>query len=498
LNAQGIVLAKALAHGLRAVALCLAVLPVMAIPILMGGVSWQEVFLSVLFNFSAFCWALAAGLLASARCKLWAWAVTGAMGFVVLFLLIFSSIIFVRILALVSVYMPGTKTALPVSSFVDGALSFAADVGVWRSLLPGPKPWQAEFLSTASVGALLSVLILFLAVGLAGRSVRRRWQERPPSATQEKLERVFCTPRFWVKWFRGWMQWKLERNPVGWLEQRAWSSRLVGWSWLAVLISLNSLALTDFSMYSNHFERMQSALAAMLAGNLAVSAAGSLRRERESGLLELLLVTPLTPGQIMLGRVRALWGQFLPASVLLVGVWFYFRKGFPRDGNEGAILLYLSAFAALPIIGLYFSLKCTHFMGALIWTIGVGVVVPIVMAGLSGQLGPYIIMTGFLAAIAAYMAWLGSYAVRKEKNLTRILAAVFSWGVALYALWHIPRLFHSVFDSWGVAVSTGLSAPGFSLSLLMVPPQLLLAVVLGFKLHRDLARRSFSFQAGRG
>src|SRR5206468_12383932 len=68
LTAQGIVLAKALAHGLRAMTLCLAVLPVLAIPILMGGVSWLEVALSLVVNVSAFCWALAAGLLASSHC----------------------------------------------------------------------------------------------------------------------------------------------------------------------------------------------------------------------------------------------------------------------------------------------------------------------------------------------------------------------------------------------------------------------------------------------
>src|SRR5437773_2317321 len=54
LTARGIVMAKGLAHGLRAITLCLAVLPVLMIPFLMGGVSWQEALLSLATNFSSF------------------------------------------------------------------------------------------------------------------------------------------------------------------------------------------------------------------------------------------------------------------------------------------------------------------------------------------------------------------------------------------------------------------------------------------------------------
>ena len=42
---------------------------------------------------------------------------------------------------------------------------------------------------------------------------------------------------------------------------------------------------------------------------------GSFRRERETGVLELLLVAPLSTHQIVWGRLRAIWGQFAPAAV---------------------------------------------------------------------------------------------------------------------------------------------------------------------------------------
>ena len=51
LRAGDIVLAKGLAHGLRAAAIGLAVLPVLMLPLLMGGVSRVEVMLVVLAHF---------------------------------------------------------------------------------------------------------------------------------------------------------------------------------------------------------------------------------------------------------------------------------------------------------------------------------------------------------------------------------------------------------------------------------------------------------------
>src|SRR2546426_1402832 len=78
LSAQDIVAAKTLAHALRALTLWLAVLPVLMIPFLLGGVTWMEALLSVAISFSAVCWALSAGLVASAWSKSWLRSLLGA------------------------------------------------------------------------------------------------------------------------------------------------------------------------------------------------------------------------------------------------------------------------------------------------------------------------------------------------------------------------------------------------------------------------------------
>src|SRR5437899_1995840 len=87
LHATDIVTAKCLAHGLRALTLWLAVLPVLTIPFLLGGVSWKEAVLSALVNLSAMCWSLAAGLVASAWSKTWLRALLLAAILTVFFLL---------------------------------------------------------------------------------------------------------------------------------------------------------------------------------------------------------------------------------------------------------------------------------------------------------------------------------------------------------------------------------------------------------------------------
>src|ERR1035438_10124324 len=61
LKGTDIVVAKGLAHGMRAVTLGMAVGPVLTIPFLLGGVSWIEALLAVVINANAICWALAAG-----------------------------------------------------------------------------------------------------------------------------------------------------------------------------------------------------------------------------------------------------------------------------------------------------------------------------------------------------------------------------------------------------------------------------------------------------
>jgi ABC-type transport system involved in multi-copper enzyme maturation permease subunit len=416
LRARDIVLAKGFVHGLRALSLWLAVIPVLTIPFLLGGLGRRELAMSVLFNFSSICLALAAGLLASAVSKNWlraqvlacilacgfACAFIGITGWLFAHLLQFKSSSFSYVGA-TSLRSGHFAPALAGPSFYYGAQSYqyttvnretlpfvgflnASDLGgCWGRILAslsaaGQSSWQS------AIGwlAVVSLLFLLVTIELAALRLRRVWQEEPPSARQLWLEEVLCAPIIGVKLLRWWMARKLERNPIGWLEQRSWSGRLVMWGWFAAMIGLYCTCLSGSYGYTIIYG-LQIIMAWLLLLGVAASSAGSFQRERETGVMELLLVSPVTEGRIIGGRVRGLWGQFLPAALLLLAVWFYlstWRNEWSRLPAIGAdwIQFFCIAFITLPVIGLYYSLRRKNFISAFLVTFFMGLLVPIVVA----------------------------------------------------------------------------------------------------------------------
>ena len=391
LRATDIVIAKGLAHGLRGFTLWLAVMPMVAIPMLLGGVGWNQAAVSALVNFSMLCWALAAGLLASSFTKAW-----------------LRSLLAAAVLAVGSLPVLAGLTGMLVFGGVGGTGGWMSNVqasgdfalvqgfeyllrpavdAAGRRVIGAPAstwllPPALRVAGVALQLALISVLVLMLAVLLAGRSTRRSWQEEPPSRLRRWWERTFCTPVVFVALFERWMRRKLARNPIGWLEQRTWSGRLVMWGWFAVVISIYSAVLTDRNFF-RQYNGLQLSIAWIMAGSVAMSAAGSLRRERETGVMELLLVSPVGEGEIIWGRLRGLWGQFLPSFALLLGLWAYFNSlpylgTSPDHSDGGAIAFFTATFFTLPVIGLYFSLRCRNYMSALVATLAIGLLTPVV------------------------------------------------------------------------------------------------------------------------
>jgi ABC-type transport system involved in multi-copper enzyme maturation permease subunit len=392
LRADDIVVAKSLAQGLRALTLWLAILPVVTIPILLGGVGWTEAGFSVLATFSAICFALAAGLLASAWNKLWLRSLLTALLLAFLGLLTLGLLVGELILA--GVAQSNISFGLPQRSF-----GFALAFGLYFLTHPVNDALSARLLTPGMSKAILfamgqvaaaSLLMLAAAVILAGQQTRRAWQEAPPSRLQRWWERTFCTPVIGVAFFHRWLRRKLLRNPIGWLEQRTWSGRLVTWGWLAVVISIYSALLSDRNFF-NGYSGLQRAMAWLMVVSVGLSAAGSFRRERESGVMELLLVSPLGEAEIIWGRLRGLWGQFLPAFVLLLGIWAYFLSvpymRFRATESDGeAIFFFAACYLTLPIIGLYFSLQCRNYIMGVLCTLGAGLFLPLTAPMLLGWL----------------------------------------------------------------------------------------------------------------
>ena len=376
LKGTDIVVAKGLAHGLRALTLGLAVLPVLTVPFLLGGVSWIDAALSVMVNVNAVCWALAAGLLASAWSKAWLRALLCAGILAVAFFLILVTGTGWFLLQTLGASRLG-QFEMNLDRLLDAGFGVLANFGDWA----GYSRWASLSTLVWALGqtTLCSLLVLVAAVLVAGAKTRRSWQEEPPSRRQVWLRQTFCTPVLWLGFFRRWMRRKLERNPIGWLEQRTWSGRLVTWGWFAVLISIYSAVLTNHYYFqgANH---LQEIMAWLLAGSMAMSAAASFRRERETGVLELLLVSPLGENQIVSGRLRGLWGQFLPAVGLLLIIWSYLSSFLPDGSGAGVIVFFAVTFLLVPVFGLYFSLSCRNFITAFLATVAIGLLLPLVLS----------------------------------------------------------------------------------------------------------------------
>jgi ABC-type transport system involved in multi-copper enzyme maturation permease subunit len=447
LNSRDVVIAKSLAHGLRALTLWVAVLPMMAVPFLLGGVTWTEALTSVMVNSSAICLALAAGLCASSFSRLWSrvalWAGILSAVFCFVFVSMFPLILSASIFSL-----PRLLGQLGSGRFFTVFLEGGRVATDWEACWPDIfSRWSTHlrnvWLAGSGLSTLLSMLGLLVAIRLVAGRVRRMWQEEPPSARVIWLQEKLCQPRFFQRFFQWWMKQKLENNPVGWLELRSWSGRLVAWGWLGLVAFIYSGLLTESGLFRTFTSGSQATLhqlmAWLLGASMALSSAGSFRRERESGVLELLLVSPLGEDEIIIGRLRGLWSQFLPAGCLLLAVWFFITSLFGFSSSYGGgpdlkiFVYYATGFLGLPVIGLYFSLACRGFLMALLATLAVGLLAA--------------------PALASWICW-----------------------------------------AWGLSPDGGLSADEALLRGPVLPFQLLLTVLCWFGLSVRLKKRSFPLQ----
>jgi ABC-type transport system involved in multi-copper enzyme maturation permease subunit len=381
LKPRDIVMAKGLSSVLRGLTVLLTVAPVMALPILLGGVSWEALAAAAVFDFSALGLALAASLLASAHCVRWGHAAGTALLCSLGGCVLFSSAL--RLSAMFSSARPSILLWVTPLPHLTLGLAFNGDE-TWKGLLgevgkTGNGTW---FLAVTGCPLIISFMGVVLAHGLAGRSLRRHRQDSGPSPFFEWCRETFCVPIVWRSLLRRSMRRSLERNPVGWLEHRSWHRRVVGGGWLLAMSVLLSLLTVDSQLcYPDEMGFWMVVLGSLLAGSTALTAAASFHRERETGVMELLLISPLRERQIVGGRLRAIWAQFLPAGALLVTAFCWMESLFDWEQKE-QLLQIAPGFVLLPVIGLYFSLRCRHVLGALLWTLAAGLLAPWLAAAL--------------------------------------------------------------------------------------------------------------------
>ncbi|HKQ40647.1 MAG TPA: hypothetical protein VJ063_21445 [Verrucomicrobiae bacterium] len=280
-----------------------------------------------------------------------------------------------------------------------------------------------------AVPCAISLLLLLASVVASGLIIRRTItaEGREPSRVV-RIGTTILLPQLFRKWSRR----RLQRNPVGWLEERTWTARTVQWSWLAVVISFYLVPPDRWRNSIYDYTSVHRLIGWGLLAALALTAAGSLRRERENGMLSLLLITPLQSDSIVMGRVKGLWAQIRWATVLFVGGWIYLQ-GFSRGYLDWFWMLFFTvSYFTLPVTGLYCSLWRKSYFAAVLWTLFLGILYPLAMAFL-WTLIIMLVVGGFrgtfwpIALVAAALVQIGIAWIRGRELIRKLESRCFAF-----------------------------------------------------------------------
>lgn len=354
LTVMDVIAGKVAIHALRALTLFLAAMPLVGLPLVFGGVDWRWFVVAAVVQANAVLLGIAAGVYASTRGGSTIQVMVRAEAYAVA--LAGLSVLAIRLLA----------GSLPGGPWMFG--------------------WLVCFVGISAAGSLvLFALILRASVDRLART----WQEEPATAEQPRWVRLFSNSDFWQAFFLWDKSRTLDRNPVAWLQEYSWTARLTKWGWFAVVLLAHFVLLTQLGDYRS--ASWQPAVTVALGLGVAFSAVGSFRREQETGLLELLLVTPLSERHLLRGRLWGICCHYFPALAVLWLGWVGERLLNPRmygNGLMAALFPNPLAFVATMVLGLYLSLGRLNFFLAWFLTWIVGFVLPI-LAGIGlGRLLP--------------------------------------------------------------------------------------------------------------
>jgi len=278
-----------------------ATLPVLALPLLMGGVTFAEFIRVVAVLLFTIFWSCCIGLFESAgtasaqtslaRTLAWTIGLSGLFPLMALFVVSFSS------RSVWDSLLLWPSSALAFHNALESAIA-----------LPGGN---LRFWATSCWTLILAVAFL------SGALIRLRRLVRDdvvaPSAVQVS-SRFNRSKRFRLG----------SRNPFCWLASRnRWARQAVRWSlgcllpiagaaYLAALVSKRPvpfpLMITFISLYASH---------QLLKVIVPIEASRQMNQDRHSGALELLLSTPLPIETILRGQISSLRTRFEAAAVVL-------------------------------------------------------------------------------------------------------------------------------------------------------------------------------------
>ena len=410
LKGYDVVFGKLMATSLNSFYGLVAVLPVLALPLLLGGVTPGEYWRVVLALLNILFFSLCAGICVSSlnRSEEWATGNTAAL------IAMFAGVPFLTFTTFFYPLSPVYSFHLAFDTNYPGASS-----AYWESL-GFTQLWSWLLLVCASLAA------------------PRFWQEKAAGTKMKFWPRRNLPPDPAIAARRARARAAtLNTNPVLWLaeHQRGRNSALY------VLVGLTACGMVSCFFASSHgyvlvFLACAWLLNFILKTRMAAQACHCMSEARRNNTLEMLLATPLTVNQIIEGQIQALHRIFFAPVVLILGleaaglglaITKSFAGGGPRAADAGGSLFlalgYLIVFGldvvSLQYVGMWFGLTSKRESQATMKTILYVLIAPfsvMVLAVASPFLACFGFVTFFVVPICL-MLWAQSRLYQRLREL---------------------------------------------------------------------------------
>jgi hypothetical protein len=331
-----VVLGKLAATSVDGFYRMLAIMPILSVPLLMGGLTSGEFWRMVLVLSVTFVFSLTIGLCASSMHReqekamgsnlallVWFWGVPPALGGAILILvpgvagvnsLFFTCPVFGFLMCDDTAY----RAARGNYWGCIGTMSILTFLLLWLACRITPRSWQDKPEAKAgarSAGKFLALLLLWLTKGITPR-VRR---DKPEADARERAAEKPSRRRWWASgaWEGEFRKWALDRNAYLWLAGKPRVKGVLVWALVAFIASTWLV-----SMWAVHWQMMDAAgiifsviLNVALVAWITTEACRRLAMDKKAGAFELTLSTPLRERDILRGQQLALRRQFLKPAI---------------------------------------------------------------------------------------------------------------------------------------------------------------------------------------
>jgi len=434
LKGYDVICGKLAANSVSVIYGLVASVPVLSVPILMGGVAPMEFFKVVLLLLTVLALSCSLGICISTYShsdrKAMVYSVLVMLG--ILFLPIFAAAVLENqdVIADEGALKVGNLSPVFSMAFVF-VQTRARGLGLASSF------WQYHVWVTLSWLWLLIVLLLIR----ASRKAPVSWQQ------VERLSTVLNKP-LKIR-LRKWKPSRalLELNPYQWLALSGETTPRAVWGFT---IAMSAIWIVAVMKYGNYMWDPDVLIPTIVTTNsflkiwIIAEASRRFVEDRQNNALEFLLSTPLSQRDVVHGQSRALWNLFgWPVIAVAISEWFITHRMVTRFegthfiGTRTAVYLITDA-VALAAMGMWFALKFKGRVRVMVTALAIISILPLLADFVTSQIVSAW-MTGFRAA-----AWgNGNYEVveRIRVQYVTIATVIFDAIVFMWAAINLTRNF---------------------------------------------------------